>query len=463
MTIGSGATCDVRIIDPEMAQTHAEIAHRPGGPTLHDLGSMNRILLNNHEVRQAVIKHGDLLELGRTRFLVQVYVQAEVKAGGEEEEPRRKWWPVAVGASVILLMLLLVPPIHRWRHPVPQPPAPVPTPAPRIKVSPVVPVVGRSVLPPVIAGLTTPSNGASQVIKPPATGAVRVVSASNAVPATSTAVVATAVAPTLHGGDTERAAQDAELTQAATALAESKARALLAQVKDRVVQGDLDEAERLLTEIFWFQPEFPPALEERARLLERRGRLNEARQQWAALAATTNTEAAALALSEVRRIDAVREAARPPAPVKLVRIESAELSKFPTTEAFREMRLLAVRLTPIADLLPEPGEVKVEFVFYERDPVTGLVAPAPDRGPREALVADGAWHAGEAKVVSASYTVPASTSTNQPAAFHGYVVRVFNHGVLQDATAQPRDLLPTPATSGPSAVPRAPAGSSGAG
>ena len=476
MIIGCGATCDVRIIDSEMAQAHAEIAHQPGGPTIHDLGSMNRILVNNHEVRQTVLKHGDILELGRTRFLVQVYVQADVAAGGEVDEQRRKWWPVAVGAAIVLLLILLAPFIYRWRHEVPKPSAPVVASVLRPKVPSGVPPAGRMAGP-----LATTSNVAPHVVTPPVamvsnpvppsarvnvepnpsgTGAVRVAAA---VPAATTAAVSTAAAPPpVHVEQTDRSAQDAEIAQAAAAIAESKARTLLAQVKDRMAQGDLDEAERILTEAFWFQPDYPPALEQRARLLERRGRLNEARQQWAALAASTNAAAASAALAEVTRIDLAREAAKPPAPVKRVHIDSAELSKFPATEAFSEMRLLTVRLSPTSDVLPDTGEVKAEFVFYERDPTTGAVLPAPDRGPREPIAAVGAWHEGEVKVVSASYTVPASAATNPPA-FHGYVVRVFHHGVLQDAAAQPRDLMPSAAPAGPAAAPRVPAGSPGAG
>ena len=484
MTIGCGSACDVRITDSEMAQTHAEIAHKPGGPTIHDLGSMNRILVNNHEVRQAVLKHGDILELGRTRFLVQVYVQAEVAAGDDdgEGERRRNGWLVAAGTAVVLLILLVALIYHRY-HAGANRVVPVVTPVPRIKVVPptqtnriagtaslpVLPVSSSNVMLSVNKPVAPASNSIPRPARAgvePVTGlaTVRVASASNAAVPAVTISVAKAVGPPpglIEGVD--RAAQDAELTQAATALAESKARALLAQVKDRVAEGDLDEAERLLTEVFWFQPSYPPALEQRARLLERRGRLSEARQQWAALAAATNTDMATLAVGEVRRIDAARAASRPATPIKRVRIDSTDLSKFPATDAFREMRLLTVRLAPVADALPDAGEVKVEFVFYERDAATGAITPAPDRGPRAAIVADGVWHEGEAKVVAASYTIPASAATNTPVAFYGYLVRVVHHGVLQDVAAQPRDLLPSQAPASPVMAPRAPASSPGAG
>ena len=48
-------------------------------------------------------------------------------------------------------------------------------------------------------------------------------------------------------------------------------------------------------------------------------------------------------------------------------------------------------------------------------------------------------------MVSASYAVPASEPADPPRQFHGFVARVFHHGTLQGATAQPPDLLTAPA------------------
>jgi len=121
------------------------------------------------------------------------------------------------------------------------------------------------------------------------------------------------------------------------------------------------------------------------------------------------------------------------------------------------MRLLTVRLVPVADALPDPGAVKVEVIFYERNAATGTITPAPDRGPRAAVAADGVWTEGGDKTVSASYTIPASASANRSAAFYGYVVRAFHHDVLQDVLAQPRDLVPSPASGGPAAAHQEPA------
>ncbi len=454
MSIGRGIGCDVVISDPEMAQTHAQVSHQPGGPVIHDLGSMNRILVNNREVRQATLKHGDLVELGRTRLLVQAHVQAEVQeglqAGGEESIWQRRWlW--AAGAAVGVLLLVFVPLTCRHRPPAAPAAREVRHPAPRpAAVRPAEPGTREKPLPaPAVAAPSNPvpSNAVS-------TSIAAVVPATTAAPPAVVSVPAATNAAS--SGEVERitpAVQEEELELAAQAIAASKARTMLAEARQHADDGDLDGAERLLTEVLWLQPDAAPALELKARLLERRGRMDEARKQWGALAAVTNKEVAAQAEGEARRIDEERAKERekePPAvPARRVRISAADIAKFPETEAFREMRLLHVRLASAdTNCLPDTGAVKVEVVFYERDRQTGAVSPAPARGPQDMIVAEGPWRPDEDKVVSASYTVPSAEPADRPDQFHGYVIRVFHHAVLQDAAAQPGDLLPGP-ESGP--------------
>jgi hypothetical protein len=477
MTIGRGTACDVRIIDPEMAQTHAEVTHRPNGPAISDLGSMNRLLVNNHEVRQATLKHGDIVELGRTRFLVQAYVQAEV-AAGDGLAPLWRRWALIAGAAAVILLVIVAPVLYWHRRPAPAVPPTLPRPpAARVTLSP--------------ASIPAPLAPAVE---------------SNLTPATE-AEMAAATAATVRAEGTTLAEQERELNSAVDALAESKARTMLVDVKDKLGSGDAEGAERLLTEVLWLRPDYGPALELRARLLEQRGRAAEARKQWNTLTASTNTELAAAAREEVRRLDAahapepVSVTEPPPArvatpaptvasapvpapavipepvavpvvtpepvpvptviaapspapatplvPAQRVRIGQAEISKFPSTDAFREMRLLSIHLAAAtAESLPDTGTVTVEVLFYERDGATGAVTAAPERGPRKPLPVEGSWREGEDKVVSASYAVQASESAVRARQFHGYRVRVFHHGILQDVVAQPQDLLTAPGDSG---------------
>ena len=104
MVIGRDPDCAIRIADEEVAKKHAVLEHKPDGVYLRDLGSMNRILVNQHEVRETRLKHGDVIELGLTRFLVQAIVQADVADEEHLEKRARK----AVLASVAGAFLVLI-------------------------------------------------------------------------------------------------------------------------------------------------------------------------------------------------------------------------------------------------------------------------------------------------------------------------------------------------------------------
>jgi hypothetical protein len=74
LVIGRGSDADLRINDPGISRTHAQIRVSPSGQGLQidivDLGSTNGIVVNGHKVRQAVLHEGSRIEIGSTRMLV---------------------------------------------------------------------------------------------------------------------------------------------------------------------------------------------------------------------------------------------------------------------------------------------------------------------------------------------------------------------------------------------------------
>ena len=78
MTLGRDPDCAVVVQDDEVSRKHAVLEHRTDGLFIRDLESMNKILVNKREVRESRLKHGDVIEIGRTSFLVQALVQAEI-------------------------------------------------------------------------------------------------------------------------------------------------------------------------------------------------------------------------------------------------------------------------------------------------------------------------------------------------------------------------------------------------
>ena len=105
MVIGRDPDCAIRVADEEVARKHAVLEHKPDGIYIRDLGSMNRILVNQHEVREMRLKHGDVIELGLTRFLVQALVQADVT---DEEHMGKRARKVALASVAAAFLALLV-------------------------------------------------------------------------------------------------------------------------------------------------------------------------------------------------------------------------------------------------------------------------------------------------------------------------------------------------------------------
>lgn len=106
MVIGRDPDCAIRVTDEEVAKKHAVIEHKPDGIYIRDLGSMNRILVNHHEVREMRLKHGDVIELGLTRFLVQALVQADVTDEEHMGQRARKVAFASVAAAFLALMVV---------------------------------------------------------------------------------------------------------------------------------------------------------------------------------------------------------------------------------------------------------------------------------------------------------------------------------------------------------------------
>lgn len=110
MYIGRDKTCDIIFPDDEeIAHKHATIEHVADNNELiiRDMGSMNKVLVNNHEVREAKLKHGDLVEIGRSRFLVNAVVQAEIGNGQFEQAEKKPDNRKKTAVIVVIVMILI--------------------------------------------------------------------------------------------------------------------------------------------------------------------------------------------------------------------------------------------------------------------------------------------------------------------------------------------------------------------
>jgi pSer/pThr/pTyr-binding forkhead associated (FHA) protein len=66
--IGRGTDADIRLDDPMVALTHAElIGHGDGTVTVRDLGSRHGTFVGSRRIEQAMLRDGDELLIGRSR------------------------------------------------------------------------------------------------------------------------------------------------------------------------------------------------------------------------------------------------------------------------------------------------------------------------------------------------------------------------------------------------------------
>jgi Protein of unknown function (DUF3662)/FHA domain len=74
LVIGRGSDADLRINDPGISRSHAQIRVTGSEPSVQidivDLGSTNGIVVNGQKVRHAVLGEGSRIEIGSTRMLV---------------------------------------------------------------------------------------------------------------------------------------------------------------------------------------------------------------------------------------------------------------------------------------------------------------------------------------------------------------------------------------------------------
>lgn len=404
MIIGSAKTCEIYLNDPEIALSHAEITHNADGLYIRDLGSMNRLLINHREVHEARPKHGDIIEVGHTRLLVQAYVQAEVQNQVDEEDEdekssRRRAW--MVGGGLILLLTFMIIFIPRCeRHFI----------APRTTPS-ITPTPSKFPLPPARTNifLRTPA-------PPPQTA-----------PLPPQPVVVTPLPPKIEPAPVPTNTQ-AEMAPSKPEPPPNKEVAAPAQ--EQAVMPPP-------------KPKKNPAID---LIAASEKELQEATLVLMGRNAASLTNTLPLAVSNAVPKMLVSKTNEPPMrPLSgMIKITGTEIIKFPETEQFKEMRLLTIQLTAseIQKKL-DPEAVRVEVIFMNQDKSTGQIIPTSAQGQPTLLAVQGKWLGTEQKTVMASYVATAPPPpTDRATHYYGFSLRVFYYGTLQDELSQPRVLIP---------------------
>lgn len=485
IVIGRDPACHVDIAeDDEVSRQHATIEDRNGTYFIKDMGAVNKPVVNGVAVIEAELKHGDLIEVGRTKLEFQI-IQDHAPIG-----VKRRLSHLQVLAAVAVGIILLGELCYVFVLPTIRKPADIDLAAhersrqERIRQrdasnrSSVVVLEGdenvsraRSLIaaatnePAVEVAFTSPvPPSAFEPIPqipavPMAFPEVVVAVPTNDVPALTAAaatsappvvaVVTTPVPkPTPHPED--------PLAKAA--------RDMLASAKAKAEAGDLAQADQTLDRIQIMTPDFLAAYIERAKLYEKREMYRMAGDQWAQVlnrsAGTPYYAEAAEARQRVARLELAQKAEKPKETEKpkadakaqkKIRIMSVDREKFPSTREYDEMRIIRVNMRAKATDAIEAADVRVLVTFYDRN--LGNDKPVVSRAvvPEDALRVDGRWGAGENKTVTATYIIPKDFRADETRriderrSYEGYRIQVFYKGELQDEDAMPRSLTELPA------------------
>jgi hypothetical protein len=209
---------------------------------------------------------------------------------------------------------------------------------------------------------------------------------------------------------------------------------MLALAKVDAEAGRWADADRQLANIQIIDADFLEAYVQRAALLEKRGMIQKAIEQWTEVVArSVGTPLYERAVAERLRLGARdREV---PADGPLLRVSRAEVQRFPENESVQELRLLTVQLAPLTADPLDPEAVRVESTFFVR-PAGG---EEPVAVTTQVTRVTGEWKPGAERTFTASYVVPHGAVS--PGEFHGFVVGVYYRDRLQATEARPRSLL----------------------
>lgn len=231
---------------------------------------------------------------------------------------------------------------------------------------------------------------------------------------------------------------------------DEQAQRILAHAQSQIAQGQLADADQVLSQLQNTYSDYLPAYAERAALFERRGLRGQAQNQWMEIlqraqdAEQPETHRAAAALSRLALQDFPKHPPPPvpksapvtqPGPqpaVEIIRILSSNLRRLPPSPDSDDVRILEIHL----ELSRESPAVALEDVsvlvrFYDRTDHNGRVRPSSiQNNPQTQRPGTGLWMPATARQVTATYVVPRGLRKRDqqkfggPTVYYGYTVEV---------------------------------------
>ena len=453
--VGNDPDCHLALPDdPELAPRHARFDERGTGVYLTNLYPPSPVRLNDAPVSTEVrLAHGDRLTFGQTVVEFQ-----NIIAPHQRLRPSHGLLqPMAalVSAAIVVVELALLAFLVDWPRRIIRPETEAEDLARGEEVR-----AARAAEKAAETGTVAAAGAPSVAVLPGTAPNPAAAGATNAAAAPSPASDLLAQADFTPADTNFALIEPPPISAADPAIA--TAQRTLAEAIAAADFADYARAFRLLNQIHHDVPGFLPAHVEHARLLEARGRLDDAYQRWGVVLglATEGSPGRLRAGRERRRLAELRElqsripqtpaAAEPGRLPRQVRIASPQLQKLPADEDVAEMRVLDAELALAPDAkLFKNAAIQVFVTFYDVDP-SGDVRPTRALVPTSPIALGQAFADRRSVPLHATYVVPRGLreqelrETGRQSEFYGYALHVYAGQILQDAAAKPKKLLDLP-------------------
>jgi len=106
LLIGRDASSGLNLNDPDVAVHHAEIRTRDGALVVHSLDATNAVLINGTAMRESILQHGDVMQIGTTRFFIQALGNASAWDNLAGLGVYRRW--ATIGIPVVLMLAMVI-------------------------------------------------------------------------------------------------------------------------------------------------------------------------------------------------------------------------------------------------------------------------------------------------------------------------------------------------------------------
>ena len=313
---------------------------------------MNKVIINKHEHKNCRLKHGDIIEFGRTRLLVQAIVQAEVSVGTDDAEVRSRRAlkrKLAIAASVLFVAGATFAIIQKGDPSIPDEPS----------IDEQLQIAPTNITPDITATVPLPT-APDQMESPPLDSELKKIREDlsfiqmhlQQLNATPLATEQSPPAP--YANNTVAKMNEIEVAMKAA--------------RDAMNAGNNEEAAMVLDHIQEEYPDYLPAYRLRAEVFEKTGDFVKAREQWTfIMQRTSESELYRKAIAERTRLGRLQND-KNPGIRDGIKISALDQIRFQASNEYDDMRVIKVKISYDRKLGPiDPSGIRLVVYFFEQD------------------------------------------------------------------------------------------------